>query len=154
MQEVKKANFEKFDASGYKVGIVVAQFNRDVTEELLKSALDMLESYRVGKKNIKVLSVAGSIEIPVVLKHLAASKNYDCLLAIGAIIRGETPHFDYVAKIVSEGVLQIMVEYGIPVGFGVLTTEDKAQAASRFHVGFEAVEAAIQNAKIIKEISE
>src|SRR3989344_6822500 len=138
MQEVKKANFEKFDASGYKVGIVVAQFNRDVTEELLKSALDMLESYRVGKKNIKVLSVAGSIEIPVVLKHLAASKNYDCLLAIGAIIRGETPHFDYVAKIVSEGITRVMLDYGIPIGFAVLTTENHEQASSRGSVGGEA----------------
>ncbi len=152
MQKVLKANFKSFDAKKYRVGIVVAQFNRDVTEGLLKSVEKKLAEYRVPKKNITICPVAGSVEMPVVLKAFAETGKYDCLVALGAVIRGDTAHFDYVCKIVSEGILRVMMDYGVPVGFGVLTMENKEQALVRFHVGGEAVEAALQTARTIKGI--
>src|SRR3989338_5583430 len=85
------------------------------------------------------------------LQKLAETKKFDCLVAIGAIIRGETPHFDYVAKIVAEGITRVMLDYGIPIGFAVLTTENHEQASSRVSVGGEAGIAAINSTKIIKD---
>ena len=152
MQKVAKAEFTVFDAKKYRVGIVAAQFNKDVTDELLKSAEENLREYGVPVNKISVHRVAGSVEIPVVLKALAETKKYDCLVALGAVIRGDTPHFDYVCKMVSEGVLRVMMDYGLPVGFGVLTTENKDQALARLQVGGEAAKAAVQTAKAVKEI--
>lgn len=152
-QEVPKAEFEKFDAANYKVGIVASQFNREITGKLVKEALNLLRQYFVPETSVTVKKVSGSIEIPVVLQALAKTKRYDCLVALGAIIRGETAHFDYVAKIAAEGVLRIMLDYGIPVGFGVLTVDNLGQAEKRIHVGAEAAEAALQSAKLIKEIA-
>ncbi|MBI4049914.1 MAG: 6,7-dimethyl-8-ribityllumazine synthase [Candidatus Doudnabacteria bacterium] len=150
-QTVIKGNFERFDASEFKVGLVAAQFNKDITEGLLESAIGILDQYAVPKSSIAIYRVAGSIEIPVILQSLAKTKQYDCLLAIGAVIRGQTPHFDYVAKIVSEGVLRVMLDNSIPVGFGVLTCDNHEQARARIHVGGEAAEAALQSAKLIDE---
>ena len=156
-QEVQKGKFEAFDASGYRVGIVVAQFNRDITDGLLKSAFEMAEKYGLKQEDISVFQVAGSVEIPVVLRALSvtykymAEKKYDALVALGCVIRGETNHYDYVCKIVSEGVLRVMIDYGISVGFGVLMCETKEQALSRFHVGGEAMQAALQTLKVLKE---
>ncbi|HLD61089.1 MAG TPA: 6,7-dimethyl-8-ribityllumazine synthase [Patescibacteria group bacterium] len=150
MHEAIRGKFEIFDASAYRVGIVVAQFNADITEELLKSAQEMLATYRVQEKNVTIARVAGCVEIPVVLKAMAESKKFDCLVALGTVVRGDTPHFDYVCKIVSEGVLRVMMDYGMPVGFGVLTLENMEQAKARFGVGGGAVEAAVQTVKEIK----
>ncbi len=151
-QGVQQGQFEIFDASSYRVGIVAAQFNQDICDVLLASAISKCEAYGISKENIIIKKVPGSVEIPVILKALAETKRFDCLISIGCIIRGETPHFDYVAKIVSEGVLRVMMDYGIPVGFGVLTCEDKPQALARINTGGGAVEAAIQSANIVKEI--
>ena len=149
-QEVQKGEFEIFDASAYLVGIVVAQFNRDVTDGLLVSALEIAEKYGIPREKVGVFRVPGSVEIPVVLKGLAETKKYDALVALGAIIRGETDHYDYVAKIVSEGVLRVMMDYGMPVGFGVLTLENAEQAKERFGVGGGAVEAVVQAVREIR----
>lgn len=153
MQRVHKEQFEIFNASNYKVGIVVARFNSDVTEALLESVKQRLSKYQIPPENTFVYCVAGSVEIPLILKKLAESKKFDCLIAIGAVIRGETLHFNYVAKILSEGVLRITLDFGIPIGFGVLTTNNHEQALARLHVGGEAAEAALQSAKIIKGIT-
>lgn len=150
-QQVQKGQFEKFDASSYKIAIVTARFNREICDGLLESALKTCEQY--GIKNPSVYKVPGSVEIPVILKILASTKKYDCLVALGAVIRGETPHFEYVAKMTSEGVLRVMMDYEIPIGFGVLTCENQDQAIARVHVGGEAVEAGLQSAKIIKILS-
>ena len=152
MQKVLKAQFKIFDAKKYRVGIVVAQFNRDVTDGLLASAQSKLKEYGVLVNNFSIHAVAGCVEIPVVLKALAEAGTYDCLVALGAIIRGDTAHFEYVCKIVSEGVLRVMIDYTLPVGFGVLTMENKEQALIRFHVGGEAVEAALQTARTVQDI--
>ena len=150
MQKAQKGKLEIFDASQYRLGIVVTQFNYDITEKLLKSALVSAQKYHVPQANISIFRVAGSIEIPLFLKKLGESKKYDCLVALGAIIRGETAHFDYVAKIVSEGVLRIMLDLGIPVGFGILTCDNLKQAEIRVDSGARAIEAALQNAKLMK----
>ena len=149
-QEVQKGEFEIFDASAYRVGIVSAQFNRDVTDGLLTSALETAEKYGISREKIRVFRVPGSVEIPVILKGLAESKNYDALVALGAVVRGETDHYDYVAKIVSEGVLRVMLDSGIPVGFGVLTCNMKEQALTRAHSGGEAMAAALHSLRILR----
>lgn len=150
MQHATLGTVEKFDAAKYRVGIVVAQFNSGITAQLLDSAQKMLAAYGVLEKNITVASVAGSIEIPVVLQAMAKTKKYTCLVVLGAVIRGETTHYDYVCKIVSEGTLRVMLDYTIPVGFGILTIENNEQAQARVASGGGAVEAALQAAKTIK----
>src|SRR3989338_9537025 len=95
--------FEPYDASGCHVGIVCAQFNHDITEQILDSALSKLKKYGVTADLITIRAVAGSVEIPIMLQKLAKEKKYDCLLAIGAVIKGETDHYRYVCKIVCEG---------------------------------------------------
>lgn len=152
MQNANQNKFTKFDASKYKVGIVVAQFNSDITAELLQSAQKMLASYGVPAKSVQVYDVAGVVEEPLVLQTLAKTKKYDCLIALGAVVKGETRHFDYVCKIVSEGVLRVTLDYSLPIGFGILTVENMEQAKARYDVGGSAAEAALQASKTIKEI--
>lgn len=149
-QNNNKAEFEIFDASSYKVGIVVAQFNKSICEAMLEEAQKECDRYNI--KNVDIFRVAGSVEIPVILQGLAKSEKYDCLVAIGVIIRGDTAHFDYVAKMATEGVLQIQLEHTIPVGLGILTLENVSQAEERIIVGKDATEAAIQSAKILQSI--
>ena len=127
-----------------KAGIVVARWNGEITAGLLESTLTMLKKNKLDSKNIRVVSVAGSVEIPYALHKLAKSKKYDFLVAIGCIIRGDTPHFDYVCKMAQEGILKVMLEDDIPVGFGVLTANNIKQARTRMHVGGEAVFAALE----------
>ena len=142
--QIKNKHYEHVDGNHAKVGIVVARFNQEITNELLKSALTMLKKCNVDEKNIRVVWVAGSVEIPFALHKLAQSKKYDFLVALGCVIRGDTPHFDYVCKMAQEGVLKVMIEDNIPVGFGVLTLENTQQAKARLHVGGEAVLAALE----------
>lgn len=147
------AQFHPFDASNYNVGIVVAQFNKTYTEAALESALDELGNYDVPIKNVRIARVSGSIEIPVVLKKMAQSGKFDCLVAIGVIIQGESAHFDYVAKLITDGILQVQLEHTLPVGFGVLTVYDEEQAKKRTDIGKEAVVAALHNAQELKNIA-
>lgn len=152
----KQAHGDKlqpFSARGYRVGIVVAQFNHAITEQLLNSALAEAKAYAITQKNISVYRVAGSVEIPVVLHALAKTKKYDALVALGAVIRGETDHYDYVIKILTEGITEVMLEdEGIPVGFGVLTCENKKQAQARVALGAGALAAAVHSARLIRLI--
>lgn len=151
-QGVQRGVFEKFDASAYKIGIVVGQFNKDICDDLLTSAFAKCEEYNITKDAVTVVRVPGSVEIPVILKAMAETKRYNCLVSLGVIIRGDTPHFDYVAKIVTEGVLKVIMDYGIPVGFGVLTCENHEQATARLHVGGESMEAALQCTKMVESL--
>ena len=151
-QEAKNKVFEKFTASEWKVGVVVAGFNLDITEKLLESAHECALAYGIKTENISVEYVAGCVEIPLVLQKFAQTKKYHALVALGAIIRGDTPHFDFVAKAVTEGVMRVQLDSGIPVGFGVLTLENKTQAEIRLRSGYGAMEAALQSAKIIDGI--
>ena len=137
-----------FDASRFKVGVVVSRFNQEITEKLFESALETLREYKVKEKNIRVVRVAGSVEIPLALQKLAKSKKYDCLIALGAVIKGETDHYTYVSKMVQEGVLRVMLDYDIPIGFGVLTTNNLTQAEVRTGSGGSSAAAALEVANL------
>lgn len=150
MQKAQQADFKPFDASDWKVGIVVAQFNRHITGELLQSALKRADDYNIKAVNITTYQVAGSVEVPLVLQTMAESKKYDALLAVGCVIRGATPHFEYVCKFVSEGVLRVQLGWKQPIGFGVLTCNDEAEAKERAHLGGEHLDAVMHQAKILK----
>lgn len=147
---VQKGNLKVFDASSYRVGIVVAQFNSDITDPMLDSAIAAAGEYGLGPDSLTTEKVPGSIELPVALQALAQTKRYDCLVAIGSVIRGETVHFDYVNKIASEGILQVSLKYNIPIGFGVVMCENKEQAQARIASGGQALVAALQTAKLLK----
>ncbi len=151
-QEAKNKVFEKFDALGWKVGIVVAGFNLDITEKLLESAQECLVDYKITIENTTVEYVAGCVEIPLILKKMSETGEYKALVALGAIIRGDTAHFDFVAKAVTEGVMRVQLDCGIPVGFGVLTIENKEQAQVRLRSGYGATEASLQSAKILETL--
>jgi len=132
-----------------KIAIVTGEFNSVITEKLEKGALTFLLDKGLLQANIKVVKVPGAIEIPLVTKLLAKSKKYQAIICLGAVIRGETTHYDYVCQQVSSGCQSIMLTYEIPVIFGVLTTENREQALDRIsfdrkgHKGAEAAEAAL-----------
>ncbi len=132
------------NGSGKKAGIVVARFNHHITDQLLASARAALAQCNVNEKDITVVQVAGAVEIPFALHALAQSKKYDFLVALGCVIRGQTPHFDYVCSMAQQGVLKVMIEDNIPVGFGILTLENTEQAQSRLGVGGDAARAALE----------
>jgi 6,7-dimethyl-8-ribityllumazine synthase len=131
-----------------RVGIVCAQFNEFVVQALLDGAQRALAKHGVPDKNVEVFWVPGAYEIPVMARLMALSRKYDALVALGAVIRGETTHFEYVAGPCADGIMQVQLEALVPVGFGVLTTENVEQAAERSrpddtNKGFEAAEVAI-----------
>ena len=148
MQIIEQEKRKIFDAGRLKVGIVVSRFNYEITEKLLGGALATLGEYNVQEKNIKVLTVAGSVETPFALQKLAKTKKYHCLVALGAVIKGETDHYTYVCKMAQEGVLRVMLDYSIPIGFGILMTETLEQARARAGSGGSAVSAALELTKI------
>ncbi|WP_319588107.1 6,7-dimethyl-8-ribityllumazine synthase [uncultured Desulfobulbus sp.] len=117
--------------TGRKIGIVVARFNSFISEKLLEGALDSLLRSGVNTDDIVVARVPGAFEIPLVAQKMAKSGRHDAVICLGAVIRGATPHFDYVAGEVSKGTAQVMLDAGIPVLFGVLTTETIEQAIER-----------------------
>lgn len=149
MRQADTGDFQLFDAARWKIGIVVAQFNKDITEKLLESALARAEQYRIPSENITIIRVAGCVEIPLALQLLIDSSDYTTLLAIGCVIRGETPHFDYVNKFVCEGVLRVTLDNKIPIGFGVLTCESHAQAVARQDLGGDHLDAALHLAQTL-----
>lgn len=143
------------DASEQKIGIVVARFNSLITNSLLEGAKNTLEQYNVKKENIDVISVPGAFEIPLTAKMMAKQNRYDAIITLGAVIRGDTPHFDYVCNEVASGVTQVGLETEIPVIFGVITTDNTDQALERAGIksgnkGAEAAIAAIEMANVIK----
>ena len=116
---------------GRKIGIVVARFNSFIAEKLLDGALDILKREGVADADITVARAPGAFEIPLVAQKMARSGKYDAVLCLGAVIRGATPHFDYVAAEMSKGITHVMLETGLPVLFGVLTTDSIEQAIER-----------------------
>ncbi|MEK7471356.1 MAG: 6,7-dimethyl-8-ribityllumazine synthase [Patescibacteria group bacterium] len=142
--QIKDKKYKYLNGKNMKVGIVVARWNSEITEGLFENVLQMLKNCNTVDKNIKKISVAGSVEIPFALHKMAKSKKYDFLVALGCVIKGDTPHFIYVCKMAQEGVLKVMIEDNIPVGFGVLTVNNIKQAKKRIHVGGEAALAALE----------
>ncbi len=148
----------KVEAQGLKIGIVVSRFNHFITEKLLDGALDGVTSHGGDEQNITVVRVPGAFEIPLVAERMAASGKYDALVCLGAVIRGDTPHFEYVSDAVTRGVGETIAKYRIPVGFGILTTNDVQQAMERAgskdaNKGYEAALTAIEMANIMRQIA-
>jgi 6,7-dimethyl-8-ribityllumazine synthase len=131
MQRNQKIQKIKINGAELKIGVVVAQFNRDITEAMLKGAIATLKGHGVKEKNIKVIRVPGGVEIPLGCQMLAKTEQFDGLVAIGCVIKGETTHDFYVASFANEGILRVSLDYSIPIGFGVITTNDLEQARAR-----------------------
>lgn len=152
MQKAQQANFTLFDAHDWRIGIVVAQFNKHITTQLEGSALQRAASYQIDAANIDSFAVAGAVEIPLVLQRLAVNKRYNALLAIGCVINGETPHFEYVCRLVTDGILHVQLEHNTPIGFGVLTCNNEAQAQARASLGGEHLDAVLQQARLLQNL--
>jgi 6,7-dimethyl-8-ribityllumazine synthase len=134
------------------VGIVVARFNGELTGELLRRALDELERLGVGREAVTVIPVPGAFELPLAAMALAKTRRYSCIVALGAVIRGETPHFDYIASEAASGLQLAGLETGVPVAFGVLTTENEEQAKARLDKASEAVRTALEMADVFSQL--
>ena len=146
----------KLDATGLKFGIIVSRFNSFIAERLLEGALDALVRNGADEATIDVARVPGAFEIPLTAKKMAQTGSYDAIICLGAVIRGSTPHFDYVAAEVSKGVAHVSLETGVPVAFGVLTTDTIEQAVERAgtkagNKGFDAAMTAIETVRIFRE---
>ncbi len=143
---------------GLKLGIVAARFNDFITSRLLDGALDALQRHGVAENDIEVVKVPGSYEIPLAAKMMAQSKKYNAVICLGAVIRGATPHFEYVSAEVSKGVAAVSMETGLPVIFGVLTTDTIEQAIERAgtksgNKGWDAAMSAIEMANVMKQMA-
>ena len=145
-------------ATGLRFGVVVARFNELLSSRLLSGAQDALVRHGVSAEDIDVAWVPGAFEIPMVAGKMATSGKYDAILALGVVIRGGTPHFEYVAAEVSKGVAKVSLDTGVPVMFGVITADTIEQAVERAgtkagNKGWEAAEAAIEMANLVKTLS-
>jgi len=142
---------------GLRFGLVISRFNDFVTKKLLEGAHDALIRHGVNEADIEVAWVPGSFEVPLIAKKLAQSKRYDAVVCLSAVIRGSTPHFDYIAAEVTKGVAKVSLETELPVIYGVITADTLEQAIERAgtkmgNKGFEAAEHAIEMANLIKSI--
>ena len=147
----------KLVSEDMKVGIIVARFNEFITSRLLGGALDTLTRQEVKEENIQVAWVPGAFEIPLIASKMAESGKYDAVICLGAVIRGSTSHYDYVCNEVSKGIASVSLKSGIPVMFGVLTTENIEQAIERAgskagNKGSECAQGAIEMVNLIREI--
>lgn len=148
----------KLSAEGIKVGIVVARFNEFITSKLLSGALDCLKRENVSEDDIEVAWVPGAFEIPLIASKMASSGRYDAVICLGAVIRGNTSHYDYVCSEVSKGIAQVGLAAGIPVMFGVLTTDNIEQAIERAgskagNKGSECAHGAIEMVNLMREMA-
>ena len=146
-------------AAELKIAFVVARFNEFVCERLLEGSLDTMTRHGGNKDNVTVLRVPGAFELPLAAKTLAASGKYDAVVCLGAVIRGETSHYDYVCANASSGIASASLETGIPVSFGLLTTDTIEQAIERSgtkagNQGRDATVSAIETARLLKQLSE
>lgn len=144
-------------ADNLKFGIVVGRFNEFISSKLLSGSIDCLVRHGADNDDITVAWVPGAFEIPLVAKKMAATGKYDAIICLGAVIRGATPHFDYVCAEVSKGIASVSLQYETPVSFGVLTTENIEQAVERAgtkagNKGVDAAMAAIEMADLLKNI--
>ena len=147
----------KLSAENLKFGVVVSRFNDLISRKLLDGAVDCILRHYGDMNNIDVYYVPGAYEIPVAAKKLAELKKYDSIICLGALIRGNTPHFDYISAEVSKGIAQVGLEYSIPIIFGVLTTDSIEQAIERAgtkagNKGWDAALAAIEMANLFKQM--
>jgi 6,7-dimethyl-8-ribityllumazine synthase len=137
---------------GRTVGVVIARFNGEITDRLLESALNALGDQGVAREAVTVMPVPGAFELPLAAMAMAKTRRYSCIVALGAVIRGETPHFDYVAGEAASGLQLAALETGVPVAFGVLTTDTVAQAEARIDKGAEAALTALEMADVFTQV--
>jgi len=147
----------QLNSSGMRFAIVASRFNDFVTSRLLGGALDALERTGTAESDITVVRVPGSFEIPLAAKKLVQTKKYDAVICLGTLIRGETPHFDYLSSEVTKGIGSVALESGTPVAFGVLTADSVEQAIDRAGMksgnkGFEAALSAVEMASLLKQL--
>lgn len=147
----------RLDASGLRVGIVASRFNDAVVDRLVDGAADALVRHGALPADVAVAWVPGAFEIPVVLRKMAESGRFDALVAVGAVVRGQTPHFDYVAGEATKGAAAVSRELGLPIAFGVLTVDTWEQAVERAggklgNKGAEAALSAVETANLLKEL--
>jgi 6,7-dimethyl-8-ribityllumazine synthase len=147
----------ELQAEGLKFAIIVSRFNEFITGKLLEGAVDALIRHGAAEKNIDIIKVPGSFEIPLVAKKAAKKKSYDAVICLGTIIRGATPHFDYVAAEAAKGIATASMETGVPIAFGVLTTDTIEQAVERAgtksgNKGWDAAMVAIEMAQLLKKL--
>ena len=143
---------------GLKFGLVLSRYNEFITKKLLEGAEDALVRHGVSQENIDVACVPGSFEIPLFAQKLAETKRYDAIICLGAVIRGGTPHHEYIATEVTKGIAKIGLDFGLPVAYGIITAETLEQAIERAgtkegNKGFQAAMSAIEMANLAKEIS-
>lgn len=155
MPDEKRATL---DAEGLRIGVVAARFNEAVVERLVAGAIDALVRHGADPSDLHVYQVPGSFEIPVVLRRLAESGRFDALVAVAAVVRGATPHFDFVAGEAVAGIAEVARETGVPVGLGVLTTDTWEQAVERAggklgNKGAEAALSAIETANLLRDLT-
>jgi 6,7-dimethyl-8-ribityllumazine synthase len=157
----RKINMKVYEGSlvaqGLKFGIIIGRFNEFIGGKLLSGAIDGLKRHGVEEENIEIAWVPGAFEMPLIAKKLVATKKYDAVICLGAVIRGSTPHFDYVSSEVSKGIASVSLETGVPVIFGVLTTDTIEQAIERAgtkagNKGYDAAVTAIEMANLLREI--
>jgi len=145
----------KLDAGGLSFAIVASRFNHFVVDRLLEGALDALARHNADLSKVTVIRVPGSFEIPVVAKRIAASRKHDAVICLGAVIRGGTPHFDFIAAEVTKGIAQASMETGVPIIYGVITPDTIEQAIERAgtksgNKGFDAAVSAIEMANLFR----
>ena len=145
-------------AKGMRFAIISSRFNEFISSKLMEGAIDALVRHDASKKDITVCWVPGAFEMPVVAKKLAVSGAYDAIICVGAVIRGATSHFDYVANEVSKGIASVSLDTGVPISFGVLTTDNIEQAIERAgtkagNKGFESAMAAIEMVSLFKALT-
>ena len=142
---------------GLKFGVVVSRFNEFITQKLLEGAQDALLRHGVSDGDIDIAWVPGSFEIPLVVNKLAQTKRYDAIICLGAVIRGETPHYEYIATEVTKGIAKLGLETGLPISYGIITADSLEQAIERAgtkigNKGFDAAVDAIEMANLLKSI--
>lgn len=147
----------KLEAKGLKFGIIVSRFNEFITSRLLEGAIDALIRHGTTETDIEIVRVPGSFEIPLIAKKLAQSGRFHAIICLGTLIRGATPHFDYIASEVSKGIALVGLETGIPVSFGVITADTIEQAIERAgsksgNKGWDAALVAIEMAKVMEQL--
>jgi 6,7-dimethyl-8-ribityllumazine synthase len=143
--------------AGFRIGIVAAKFNQQVTNKLVNACVNTLTAHGVRKENMNVVRVPGAFEIPLVARLMAKSGRFDAMICLGAVIRGDTPHFEYISAEVSRGIGQAALDTDVPIIFGVLTTETVAQAVERadtkkFNRGGDAAKSAIEMVKVMRQV--
>jgi len=144
----------KLDGKGLRIGIAMARFNQDVGEGLLSGCIAALRKQGVADSDVLLVTVPGALELPLVLQSLARSARFDALVALGAVIRGETYHFEIVSNEMARGITRVQLDTGMPIANGVLTTENDEQAEARMAVkGAECAQAAIEMVNLLRSIS-